>query len=51
MSNYTYQDARDGTVYVSHTCTDQDVEPRQSGAQFRDRINDGGDVTTCTKAT
>jgi hypothetical protein len=51
MSNYNYKDARDGTVYVSHTCTDQDQESRQSGGQLRDRINDGGDVTTCTKST
>ena len=49
MSNYQYQDARSGTVYVSHTCTDQDVEPRQTGEQFRFSVNDGGDVTQCTK--
>jgi hypothetical protein len=50
MTNYTYKDARYGTDYVSHTCTDADDEERMSGATQRDVIKDGGDVTTCSKS-
>jgi len=49
--DYYYTDAKDGTPYCPHTCTDADEEPRQSGAQFRYTIKDGGDVTTCSKKT
>jgi hypothetical protein len=46
---YTYLDARDGTKYELHTCTDQDEEDRLSGDQFRFTIMEGGDHTMCEK--
>jgi hypothetical protein len=44
-SKYTYLDARDGTKYELHTCTDADEEDRLCGDQFRFTIMEGGDHT------
>jgi hypothetical protein len=49
MAEYTYLDARDGTKYETHTCTDADEEPRLSGADLRYTIMEGGDHTVCEK--
>lgn len=51
MNDYCYQDAKSGTEYDPHTCTDKDVEPRMSGATLRTAIKDGGDVTRCARRT
>ena len=48
-SKYAYYDARDGTKYLAHTCTDADDESRLSGGSLRYTIMEGGDHTTCTK--
>lgn len=45
ISKYTYLDARDGTKYELHTCTDADEEDRLCGDQFRFTIMEGGDST------
>lgn len=46
---YMYMDARDGTKYLAHTCTDADEEDRMSGEGLRFTIMEGGDHTVCTK--
>lgn len=46
---YSYYDARDGTRYLAHTCTDADDEHRLSGGDLRYTIMEGGDQTTCKK--
>ena len=46
---YTYRDAKDGTKYPAHTCTDADQENRMSGADLRFTIMDGGDHTRSHK--
>jgi hypothetical protein len=51
MAQYQYYDARDGTRYDAHTCTDADEEDRVSGADLRYTIMEGGDHTVCTKKT
>lgn len=43
--NYTYTDAKTGTKYEAHTCTDADMEDRVSGDDLRFKIEDGGDCT------
>lgn len=47
--SYTYVDARSGTKYEAHTCTDADHEDRLTGEDLRFAIGDGGDHTICTK--
>lgn len=49
-NQYIYIDARDGTKYPAHTCTDEDEEDRPSGADLRFAIADGGDHTACKKS-
>lgn len=44
---YSYYDARDGTRYLAHTCTDADEETRPSGAGLMYTIMEGGDHTKC----
>jgi len=48
---YTYRDAKDGTKYSAHTCTDDGDEggTRESGADLRFVIMDGGDHTRSHK--
>lgn len=46
---YMYIDAKDGTRYEPHTCTDADEEDRLTGADLRYTIADGGDHTQCKK--
>jgi hypothetical protein len=46
---YSYMDARSGTRYEAHTCTDADMEDRESGENLRFTIMEGGDHTVCTK--
>jgi hypothetical protein len=46
---YYYYDAKDGTEYPPHTCTDADGEERLNGSQLRYTVKNGGDVTTCSK--
>jgi hypothetical protein len=48
MSKYCYYDARDGTKYEAHTCTDADEEDRNSGVDLRYTIMEGGDHTVST---
>ena len=45
---YFYMDARDGTKYATHTCTDADEEERYCGSAYRYTIMEGGDCTVCT---
>jgi len=46
---YSYFDAKDGTRYLAHTCTDADEEDRYCGSGLRYTIMEGGDHTVCTK--
>jgi hypothetical protein len=46
---YSYYDARSGTRYLAHTCTDRDEEDRVSGEGLRYTIMEGGDHTQSKK--
>lgn len=50
MAEYCYYDAKDGTKYEAHTCTNDGDEPEfLTGAHLRETIMEGGDHTSCTK--
>ena len=51
--SYVYQDAKTGTKYLSHTCTDADEEMRPTGEDLMYTVQEGGDhtVTNSNKFT